>query len=232
MLERAVERIDLRLSGGGSATFKYKNASAPSGPSSVKITKVKAGLLKMVAKGVPFAVPNGAASIDVVVSLDGGTNTYCMTFSGTGDGSKFLAKDATAGSCAECGNDVQDDGEACDGTDDAACPGNCLPDCTCDTCGNDVLDGSEVCDGTADTACPNECLADCTCATPCPTAGSALACNQNVFSFECDACCDAVLGCNLACNAAAILTCADGAANDACSVAVTAAGCASECCPS
>ena len=39
----------------------------------MKITKVeKAGLLKMVAKGVPFAVPNGAASIDVVVSLDGG----------------------------------------------------------------------------------------------------------------------------------------------------------------
>jgi hypothetical protein len=45
-------------------------------------------------------VPNGAASINVVLSLDGGTNTYCMTFSGTGDGTKFLVKDATAGTCA------------------------------------------------------------------------------------------------------------------------------------
>ena len=85
----------------GSATlFKYKNASAPGGPSVVKIAKVKAGLLKVVAKGLPFAVPNGAATIDVVLSLDGGTDTYCMSFTGTGDGNRFLVKDTSAGSCS------------------------------------------------------------------------------------------------------------------------------------
>ena len=72
-----------------STRFKYKNASAPSGPSPVKITRVKDGLLKIVAKGLPFAVPNGPASIAVVLSLDGGSNTYCMNFTGTGDGGNF-----------------------------------------------------------------------------------------------------------------------------------------------
>src|SRR4029450_11460567 len=80
--------------------FKYKNSSAPSGPSAVKIAKLKSGLLKVVAKGLPIPVPNGAATINVVLNLDGGTNTYCMTFAGMGDGSKFLVNDAPAGACA------------------------------------------------------------------------------------------------------------------------------------
>jgi hypothetical protein len=88
---------------GAGTLFKYKNADAPGGPSVVKIAKVKPGLLKVVAKGLPFAVPNGAATIDVVLSLDGGTNSYCMTFSGTGDGAKFLVKDALAGNCGPPG---------------------------------------------------------------------------------------------------------------------------------
>jgi acetyl esterase/lipase len=79
--------------------FKYKNSSAPAGPSPVKIAKVKSGQLKVTAKGLPFPVPNGAATISVVLRLDGGTNSYCMTFAGTGDGSKFLVRDAAAGSC-------------------------------------------------------------------------------------------------------------------------------------
>jgi len=84
----------------GSATkFKYKNASAPSGPSIVKIAQVKAGLLKVVAKGTAVPVPNGPGTIQVILSLDGGTNKYCMTFTGTGDGSKFLVQDSAAGSC-------------------------------------------------------------------------------------------------------------------------------------
>jgi hypothetical protein len=84
---------------GSGTLFKYKNSAAPAGPSVVKIAKVKPGLLKVVAKGLPFGVPAGTASIDVVFSLDGGTNRYCMTFTGTGDGSKFLVKDAAAGTC-------------------------------------------------------------------------------------------------------------------------------------
>lgn len=84
---------------GSGSLFKYKNTSAPSGPSAVKIAKVKGGLLKVVAKGVPVPIPNGSASIDVILSLDGGTNTYCMTFTGTGDGATFLVKDSAAGIC-------------------------------------------------------------------------------------------------------------------------------------
>ena len=34
-----------------------------------------------------------------------------------------------------CGNDLREDTEACDGTDDAACPGLCQPDCTCASIG-------------------------------------------------------------------------------------------------
>jgi acetyl esterase/lipase len=81
--------------------FKYKNTLAPAGPSVVKIAKLKTGLLKVVAKGLPVPVPTGAgpATIDVVLSLAGGANRYCMTFTGTGDGSKFLVKDAGPGSC-------------------------------------------------------------------------------------------------------------------------------------
>ena len=85
---------------GSGTLFKYKNASAPGGASSVKIAEVKAGLLKVAGKGLPIPVPNGAGTISVVLSLAGGTNRYCMTFAGTGDGSKFLAKDSAAGACA------------------------------------------------------------------------------------------------------------------------------------
>ncbi len=85
---------------GSGAVLKYKNGAAPGGPSPVKVAKVKSGGLKVVAKDLPFAVPNGAATIGVTLSLDGGTNTYCMTFSGTGNGRKFLVKDAAAGACA------------------------------------------------------------------------------------------------------------------------------------
>jgi cysteine-rich repeat protein len=84
---------------GSGTLFKYKNGAAPGGASVVKGVKIKAGLLKVGAEGLPFPVPNGAASIDVVLTLDGGTNTYCMTFTGTGDGNKFLVKDAPAGAC-------------------------------------------------------------------------------------------------------------------------------------
>lgn len=83
---------------GSGRLFKYKDTGERNSPA-VKIAQVKAGLLAVVAKGLPFPVPNGAATVDVVLRLDGGTNAYCMTFSGTGDGEKFLVKDAPAGSC-------------------------------------------------------------------------------------------------------------------------------------
>ncbi len=63
--------------------------------------------------------------------------------------------------------------EACDGGDDANCPGACQPDCTCHTtCGNNVTEFGEQCDGTDSTACPGLCKApgdpaECTCPAIC-----------------------------------------------------------------
>ena len=46
----------------------------------------------------------------------------------------FVAPDVAQAGMAPppvCGNDVEERGEDCDGTDDAACPGQCQVDCTC-----------------------------------------------------------------------------------------------------
>lgn len=76
----------------------YKNPAAPLGPSEVKKVKITFGILKVVGKGVGFPVPTGVATITAELSQPGLQN-YCMSFTGTGDGSKFLVKDATAGTC-------------------------------------------------------------------------------------------------------------------------------------
>jgi hypothetical protein len=155
----------------------------------VKIVKAKAGLLKLVAKGLPFAVPTGNASIDVVLSLDGGTNTYCMTFSGFGNGSTFLVKDAAPGNCRVCGDNDEDVGEQCDGTDDAACPGSCLGDCTCPVCGDNNAEGLEACDGADDAACPGLCDTDCTCTPPCESTVGGFCWFRGAGGDSCDTTC-------------------------------------------
>lgn len=69
-----------------------------------------------------------------------------------------------------CGdNSVNQFGEVCDGTDDAACIGLCQVDCTCPppVCGNNVLEAGEDCDGAALGICVL-CEPDCTC-TPIDT---------------------------------------------------------------
>jgi hypothetical protein len=61
----------------------------------------------------------------------------------------------------ECGNDVRNPGEDCDGSDALDCPGLCTPDCTCPdpgVCGNDVREPGEDCDGTHAGVCsPGQC---------------------------------------------------------------------------
>lgn len=73
---------------------------------------------------------------------------------------------------AQCGNGVVNAGEQCDGSADAACPGDCQPDCTCAGCGNGVVDAGEQCDGNDDAACPGQCLG--TCACPAATCGNGI----------------------------------------------------------
>ena len=60
----------------------------------------EASLIKIIEKGSTIAAPIGPATIEVTLSLDGGTNQYCMRFTGTSDRNKFLVKDAVAGSCS------------------------------------------------------------------------------------------------------------------------------------
>ena len=83
-----------------SGGFRYRNSSAPQGPSAVKFVMVKGGLLKVIGKDLGgLSLPNGAGTIDVVLNLDGIAHRYCMSFTGTGNGSRFVAKNAPAGSC-------------------------------------------------------------------------------------------------------------------------------------
>jgi acetyl esterase/lipase len=84
---------------GSRMILKYENTSAPNGPSAVKMVEIKPGFLKVIAKGLPIPIPNGPGTINVVLTLDGGTNAYCLTFAGTGNGAKFLVKNAGAGTC-------------------------------------------------------------------------------------------------------------------------------------
>lgn len=147
--------------------FTYQNAAAPDAPSAVKTAKLKGGLLKVVAKALPFAVPSGTATVTVVLSLDGGTNTYRMTFTGTGDGKRFLVKDAEIDTSPSptptlppdpslhCTNGTQDDDETdvdCGGSLCVGCPnggsctyqsdcatGYCCPSGGCLQCGGAVF---------------------------------------------------------------------------------------------
>lgn len=76
---------------------------------------------------------------------------------------------AGSSACAVCGNDTIELTEQCDGSDDAACPGLCLPNCACtNACGNDNVEGAEECDGSDDEACGNGCQVNCTCAPDAP----------------------------------------------------------------
>ncbi len=72
----------------------------------------------------------------------------------------------TCAASAVCGDGVAESPEACDGADDATCPGLCQGDCSCGPfCGNGTVDPGEQCDGTNASQCPGQCAADCTC--PC-----------------------------------------------------------------
>jgi hypothetical protein len=218
----------------GPTSARYRTHVPSAGPSSVLVDGTAAHDLKVVGLGLGgFPVPNGAATITAVLALTGATDRYCMSFTGTGDGRRFLVKNAPAGACPVCGNGVVDPGETCDGSSDAACPGFCQADCTCTpaTCGNNVREGAEVCDGTDSAACPNACLKNCTCPGTCPmTPGDATACEAFGASQACMNCCtDKVC---LICEAANVeFGCADSSQNDLCAQAVIQVGCAAECCP-
>jgi hypothetical protein len=177
---------------------RYKNTSAPGGPSEVRVANTKSGLVEVSGKGLGgFPVPSGLATIAVVFNLAGTIDRYCLSFSGVGDRNRFLVHNTGAGSCSECGNDAIDPGEMCDGTADAACPGNCQADCTCAAACPATQGDATACQAYETMPlCSSCCSADEECLS-CIEA-SMLGCNQ---ASENDACSLAIniVGCAAAC---------------------------------
>jgi hypothetical protein len=106
---------------------------------------------------------------------------------------------------AQCGNDVVDAGEQCDGTADTACAGACLPSCQCPVCGDGQVNRpAEQCDGADDSACPGQCQPGCTC--------TAAVCGNGMVEFgeDCDGAADTA--CPGACQANCLCgsICGDG----------------------
>jgi hypothetical protein len=88
---------------------------------------------------------------------------------GLGEECEFNNQTACPGHCAECmcrvcGNNREDPGEICDGTDNTRCdaltpPVPCKPDCSgCAVCGDGVISPNEECDQAEDEPCPGMCL--------------------------------------------------------------------------
>ncbi|MCC7345669.1 MAG: hypothetical protein IT573_12075, partial [Deltaproteobacteria bacterium] len=77
-----------------------------------------------------------------------------------------------------CGNNDQELGEECDGTDNAAC-GNlgCTDQCECKRCGNGTVDSGEQCDNPNDPCCNADC-----------TFNTGNECDDGQFCTENDAC--------------------------------------------
>jgi len=112
----------------------------------------------------------GASGDIVAVWESGNPPGPSQDGSGTGIYMRRFCVDANGtGVCDEvdlCGDNILGAGEECDGSDDAACPGGCLANCTCSTCGDNTRDVGEQCDGSDDSVCPGLCGADCFC-DPC-----------------------------------------------------------------
>lgn len=110
--------------------------------------------------------PNGRSLVRVSATGNNQVDFACNDPAEPENNAMTVGSIAATTPCPVCSNNVAEDGEQCDGTDDAACPGLCEGDCTCTTvCGDNVRDlPVEQCDGTDDSSCPGDCQFDCTCA--------------------------------------------------------------------
>jgi hypothetical protein len=108
--------------------------------------------------GVTIDDLNEALSVLNENFVDCDTDEGCLTL--PPDGEECL-EDCTCPSDEPfCGDNNQDSGEECDGTDAAACPEACQGDCTCPPppplCGDGVVDPGEECDPPGELICPGE----------------------------------------------------------------------------
>jgi hypothetical protein len=161
----------------------------------------------------------GASTSDHDCKSDGAANVGACIFElpnpgewsvfvnrASGSGEYQVTATIFGGDPPECGNNVKESGEECDGTDAAACPGLCQIDCTCPPpfCGNNVIESGEECDGINPGPCPTGvCDPDCTCEDP--------FCGNDIKeegeecdgtdTVECPGACDVDCACEVTCNA-------------------------------
>jgi hypothetical protein len=138
---------------GAGTAYKFRNPSAPSGPSQVKIARMKSGKLKVSARATGITLDE-AQQGSMGIVLSSGTVQYCTLFGGDvrrDQPGRFNAKGApppsecpgastpttsttttTMPPLALCGNTTIDAGEQCD-PPASDCGGGalCNTDCTC-----------------------------------------------------------------------------------------------------
>jgi hypothetical protein len=141
------------------------------------VTSIPSGYIDCVAYGSYSGPTNGHIGVPTALLAEGhslvrtsDTNNSNVDFAcgdpATPENNAFQTVVMAATTpCPVCGNDANEEAEQCDGTDDAACPGDCLPSCICAVCGDGAVNaGGEVCDGGDDAACPGQCTDTCSCA--------------------------------------------------------------------
>jgi len=152
----------------GPSGFKYKDSAG--GSDGVRKVFLRAGadgkakaLLK--GKGANLPVPPaGPFTLPVTAQLVNSANGVC--FEGVYDGADVIKNEAEqfkAKASISCGDNTVEGNEQCDGSADAACPGQCLSNCTCRVpCGS----SAPACSG----GCPpGQSCAGCTCGPAIPT---------------------------------------------------------------
>ncbi len=191
-----------KVQDGSVDAYTYRNAAAPGAPSPVRSLVLKQGrVLKIIARIVPIEMTAPLGPVGIRITM--GSTRACALFDAStivADApGTFNARNATArpvdcatvtlGGPPSCGDGVVSSGEQCEPANDAACPGQCLPECECAVpCDDGELDPGEECDGAAFSAadaCVAEpgfasprCTAECTC---CQT----LVCSGSGFELPC-----------------------------------------------
>ena len=172
----------------GAKGFKYTDAAGSAdGIQKVVLAAGAAGKAKVLVKGKGANLPDppaGPFSLPVTVQLVNSSTSVCFEAVYTAadvlktDEEQFKAKFHTT-----CGDNATDGSEECDGTDDVACPGQCLSNCTCPVaCG----ESGPACSG----ACPagQSCgvASPCACgpANPTPCGSTAPTCNGSCPTDE------------------------------------------------
>ncbi len=146
-------------------------------------------VLFSLAPGSPTLAAFGLSAADVFYASFTGTFSLFATAAmlGLEPGDDVDALDIKPTPGPECGNNIREGAEQCDGTDDIACPGLCRVDCTCPNssvpiCGDNVVNlPGEVCDGTDDAACPGRCTPNCKCPDLIP-------CGDNTVNHPAETC--------------------------------------------